>query len=54
MPGMLGPVSGLPTSYLISPAGEVVAQQMGPVTEAAISTFIADFEARAGETDADR
>lgn len=48
MPGVLGPVSGLPTSYLVSPSGEVVAQQMGPVTEAAITTFIADYEAREG------
>jgi peroxiredoxin len=46
MSGVLGPVSGLPTSYLVSPGGEVVAQQMGPVTEEAITTFIANYEAR--------
>lgn len=46
MPGVLGPVSGLPTSYLVSPRGEVVAQQTGPVTERAISKFIANFESR--------
>ena len=48
-PGVLGPVSGLPTSYLVSPGGEVVAQQMGPVTERAISRFITNYESR--ETD---
>jgi peroxiredoxin len=46
MPGVLGPVSGLPTSYLVSPDGVVVAQQMGPVTEQAISKFIANYESR--------
>lgn len=46
MSGVLGPVSGLPTSYLVSPGGEVVAQQMGPVTEDAITTFIVNYEAR--------
>lgn len=46
MPGVLGPVSGLPTSYLVSPEGVVVAQQMGPVTEQAITKFIANYEAR--------
>ena len=46
MPGVLGPVSGLPTSYLVDPGGEVVARQMGPVTERAITRFIADFESR--------
>ena len=54
MSGVLGPVSGLPTSYLVSPSGEVVAQQMGPVTEAAITTFIADYEARERETEKQR
>ena len=46
MTGVLGPVSGLPTSYLVDPGGEVVAQQAGPVTERAIVKFIADFERR--------
>jgi len=46
MSGVLGPVSGLPTSYLVAPDGQVVAQQAGPVTEQAIVKFIADFERR--------
>ena len=46
MPGVLGPVSGLPTSYLVSPEGKVVAQQAGPVTERAIAKFIADYDTR--------
>ena len=46
MPGVLGPISGLPTSYLVSPEGVVVAEQMGPVTERAISKFIVNYEAR--------
>ncbi|MEN8175050.1 MAG: TlpA disulfide reductase family protein [Pseudomonadota bacterium] len=45
MRGTLGPVSGLPTSYLVSPRGEVVAQQMGPVTAQAIDAFIAGYAA---------
>ena len=54
MSGVLGPVSGLPTSYLVSPGGEVVAQQMGPVTEEAITTFIANYEARNEKGEAQR
>ena len=51
MEGLLGPISGLPTSYLVNPGGEVVAQQAGPVTEEGITAFIDDYEARraAGE-----
>jgi len=36
----LGTVPGLPTSYLISPQGEVVARQVGPLTAADLETFI--------------
>ncbi|MGD8559496.1 MAG: TlpA disulfide reductase family protein [Gammaproteobacteria bacterium] len=35
-----GVISGLPTTYLISPAGEVVARQSGPVTAKMIKDFI--------------
>ena len=35
-----GVISGLPTTYLISPAGEVVAKQSGPVTADMIEEFI--------------
>jgi thiol-disulfide isomerase/thioredoxin len=37
----LGPIPGLPTTYLVSPEGEVVARQVGPVTAKLISDFIA-------------
>lgn len=44
----LGPVSGLPTSYLVSPAGEVVARQVGPLTADALRGFIDKYEHRSG------
>jgi thiol-disulfide isomerase/thioredoxin len=37
----LGPVLGLPTSYIISPEGELMARQEGPVTRAAVEKYIA-------------
>lgn len=40
----LGAITGLPTSYLVSPQGEVVARQVGPVTAQAIRNFIHDHE----------
>jgi thiol-disulfide isomerase/thioredoxin len=36
----LGPVLGLPTTYIISPQGEPVARQEGPITGAAIEAFL--------------
>ena len=36
----LGPVLGLPTTYIISPTGERIARQEGPVTGAAIEAYI--------------
>ena len=42
----VGPVNALPTSYLISPAGEVVARQEGTVTAEGIRKFIQAYEAR--------
>jgi peroxiredoxin len=36
----VGVISGLPTTYLISPSGEVVAKQSGPVTAKMIEEFI--------------
>jgi hypothetical protein len=36
----LGPVLGLPTTYIISPEGERIARQEGPVTGAAIEAYI--------------
>ena len=36
----LGVIPGLPTTYLVSPEGEIVARQVGPVTAKLISEFI--------------
>ena len=36
----LGIIPGLPTSFLISPEGEVVARQVGPVTAKSITDYI--------------
>lgn len=36
----LGPISGLPTTFLVSPQGEVIAKQTGPVTAKMIEDFI--------------
>lgn len=43
---LLGPVEGLPTSYLVAPSGEVVARQVGPITAEAIAAFIERYEAK--------
>ena len=44
----LGPVMGLPTTYIISPQGERVARQEGPVTRDAIEKYIARKQQQAG------
>lgn len=36
----LGAIPGLPTTFLVSPEGEVVARQVGPVTAKLIADFI--------------
>jgi len=36
----LGVIPGLPTTYLVSPKGEVIARQVGPVTAKLIEDFI--------------
>jgi len=36
----LGKIPGLPTSFLVNPAGEVVARQVGPLTAADLERFI--------------
>jgi len=36
----LGPVLGLPTSYIVSPKGEPVARQEGPVTRAQVEAYL--------------
>lgn len=39
--GELGDIPGLPTTYIISPEGEIVARQVGSVTAKMITNFIA-------------
>jgi thiol-disulfide isomerase/thioredoxin len=41
---MIGPVEAMPTSYLVTPAGEIVARQVGQITSEAISEFIERYE----------
>ena len=53
----LGPVMGLPTTYIISPRGERMARQEGPVTQEAIEKYIErkeQFPGGATATSADR
>lgn len=45
----LGPVMGLPTTYIISPAGERLARQEGPVTQADIEKYIARKQGQAAK-----
>ena len=45
---LVGPVDGLPTSYLVAPDGEVVARQVGGITAKAIRDFITRYEAKQG------
>ena len=37
----IGPVQGLPTTYLFNPEGKMVAQQVGLITRAAVEQYIA-------------
>ena len=45
----LGAVTALPTSYLISPEGEVVARQVGPVDGEMVERYIESFDERTKE-----
>jgi len=36
----LGRITGLPTSFLISPSGEVAAKHVGPLTKHSLESFI--------------
>ena len=38
----IGPVDGLPTTYLYNPQGKLVAHQLGPITREAVLEFIRD------------
>lgn len=40
----LGLIPGLPTTFLVSPAGKVVARQVGPVTREMIEQFIQNWQ----------
>lgn len=40
----LGLIPGLPTTFLVSPGGEVVARQVGPVTREMIEQFIHNWQ----------
>jgi len=42
----IGPVSGLPTTYLYNPDGKMVAQQVGAITRAAVESYIASKTAQ--------
>lgn len=40
----IGPVQGLPTTYLYNPQGKLVAHQVGPVTRTAVESYIRGAE----------
>lgn len=42
----IGPVQGLPTTYLYNPNGKMVAQQVGLITRSAVESYIASKPAR--------
>lgn len=42
----IGPVQGLPTTYLYNPDGKMVAQQVGAITRAAVEAYIASKNSR--------
>lgn len=42
----IGPVRGLPTTYLYNPEGKMVAQQVGMITREAVESYIASKMAR--------
>lgn len=42
----IGPVQGLPTTYLYNPEGKMVAQQVGSITRAVVESYLASKSAR--------
>ena len=42
--GQIGPVDGLPTTYLYNPQGKLVAHQLGAITREDVEGFIRDAE----------
>lgn len=45
----IGPVPGLPTTYLFNPEGKMVAQQVGAITRQAVEAYIASKNTRASK-----
>lgn len=43
----IGPIQGLPTTYLYNPEGKMVAQQSGAITRESVETYIASKSTRA-------
>jgi thiol-disulfide isomerase/thioredoxin len=43
-PSELGLIPGLPTTFLVTPKGDVVARQIGPVTRDMIEEFIDNWQ----------
>ena len=42
----IGPMQGLPTTYLFNPEGKMVAQQVGAITREAVESYIGKKEVR--------
>ena len=45
----IGPMQGLPTTYLFNPEGKMVAQQVGALTREAVETYISSKNVRASK-----
>jgi thiol-disulfide isomerase/thioredoxin len=44
--GQIGPLQGLPTTYLYNPEGKMVAQQVGAITREVVESFITSKNSR--------
>ena len=40
---ILGPIPGLPTTYIVSPKGEVLTRNVGPLTGKMIENYMAEI-----------
>ena len=45
----IGPMQGLPTTYLFNPEGKMVAQQVGAITREAVESYIGKKDVRASK-----
>lgn len=45
----IGPMQGLPTTYLFNPEGKMVAQQVGAITREAVESYIGSKSVRANK-----